>query len=719
MLLLPAVMHAQYDSDAVAPVAPSSSTNQQRYTQRGMNNNDPSDTASTSQTDSQGIVYNNVGETDSALSLKVFAFDATHRSVKLYKVYNPLVNPMEATEYDATDRFDGIFYTSLGRAGQSHKSIFPSTVLYTNRKSEPLSAKMDFDFNHLYTNAPHRHFHYQTQMPYTMLSYGSSLNKDYTIGIVHTQNLRPRWNMALNYDLTNSNGTYTNSKIKNNALNLTTNYYSEDARYQVQGTISHHNIEQQENGGVANDTTCWQSSNRSGVPVNMYNATNQWRSIDIAIHQSYNTVRQFEKIKPITVKLHDTVGIDTLYSENSGDSTMVLRPVVEERDSIIRVDTLAANNPGVFNSGVWGMDIKASRLRRNFYDTQASSWFYNLGTIDSTIYYDSTAFVQLSGDIYWTNDAYMSHRWHNPFIVTAGIRPEVSIMTYPSGKRNLGSLNLFANADISLGHLNLKANAEEVTGTNRNGDYRFQASAELKTGASTTLRFAALSEAQSPVQLFYHNEGCYQWDIDEYNKIKQQQLFFHLSHIKADTNKGLLRSVTFNGASTVITDNVWIGSDMQPVQGTESGILIQGEFSAHFKAGWFNIKTHDAVQHSTDIDVVRVPTLTSKNSVFADLYLFKRALHVTVGADIKYHTKYLADAWNPVLATFYRQDDVEVGNYAVVDLWLSLHVKQAIIYLKASHINSIVESNPHYFSIPHHPIEDFGLHWGVVWKFFN
>jgi hypothetical protein len=55
----------------------------------------------------------------------------------------------------------------------------------------------------------------------------------------------------------------------------------------------------------------------------------------------------------------------------------------------------------------------------------------------------------------------------------------------------------------------------------------------------------------------------------------------------------------------------------------------------------------------------------------------------------------------------------------VADFWLTLQIKRATIYAKVSHFNAPLERHPSYFSLPHYPMEDLGVYWGVVWKFFN
>jgi hypothetical protein len=99
--------------------------------------------------------------------------------------------------------------------------------------------------------------------------------------------------------------------------------------------------------------------------------------------------------------------------------------------------------------------------------------------------------------------------------------------------------------------------------------------------------------------------------------------------------------------------------------------------------------------------------------------LFNKALELQTGVDFRYHTAFYADAYNPSMAAFYRQNNIEVGNYIWMDIFASLQITHATIFLKLYHINSLWEKNPNYFVIPHYPGQDFTLQWGFVWKFFD
>ena len=673
-------------------------------------NNDEPDT--TQNREPEGIIFDNEEEADSVLTGYVFNFPQIFRSVKLYQYMHPSLDPTGVEFFNPVHRMDGNYFIDKGSLGQAHLSLYPFafetiTLSEIPRITTPLSLEWQTDANPIYRKYLHLKRYYQTLRPYTLLSYGSSLNEDYQIKVIHTQNIKPRWNVAFLYDLVSRDGLYTNSEVTNHILDATTNYYSKDARYQLQAGISFNRLRQQENGGVQNDTTCWDYTREAGVPVNMYTAQNQWRDFNIHIHQSYNTVRQFEYLKPKIQIVADSL----------------------KNDTIVSYDTILPHKPHTYNTGVFAWDIDFSKHRRIFYDSHADSWFYNTATLDTSFYYDSTAHYKLSSELYWTNDAYVDHRWHNPFIILFGIRPELNHIqfagqTFRNSSISELSVSPFAQVNLHLKSLELAASAEEVTGSIRNGDYRLNGNIRLDAGKHGIFNLTLLSEAQSPEMIYYHNEGCYTWNLNgNFNKIKRQQIALQYQMRKTDKDTGFLRYVETRTSAMLLSDNIWFSSTMQPTQGTKTGLLLQGTASTHLRFSWFNIQLQEMVQYSSDNNVIRVPLFASKNSLYADIFLFHRALHMQTGFDIRYHTKYYADGWNPVLGAFYRQDDVEVGNYLVTDFWITLQIKRASIYLKASHFNAPIENltsfTPAYFSLPHYPMEGFGLYWGVTWKFFN
>lgn len=698
-LLCPSLTVAQIDVSKLSRNLPNSSDN--TY------NNNYNDPDSSQNKEPEGIIYEVASESDSMLSAMVNNFMPAFRAVKVYEVQHPLISPHGVEFFNPVHGIDGFFYADRGALGQAHTDLAPFALetmrlLSFHEPSCPLAFTLQTDPFPVFRQRLHRFSMFQTHKPYTMLRYGSSLNKDYQIGVVHTQNIKPRWNFALRYDLTSRDGVYTNDGGTNHIVDLTTNYYSSDARYQLQAALSFNRMRQEENGGLLDDTTWMSGARRQGIPVNMYYAQNQWRDLVLDLHQSLNTVRQFQQVRPRIVSVVDSSGA---------------------YDSIAGYDTLLPRAPHSYNSGVFGFDLHLARHRRIFSDIQPDSWFYTFANLDTSVYYDSTTHYQLSADLYWTNDAYMNHRWHNPFVLLFGIRPELNNISYVAGKKSFFSVTPFAQASLDVGRFSLLARGEEVTGGERNGDYRLQANIELRLGRFSVMNLAALSQALSPDWLYYYNVGCYAWDNSDFRKVKRQQLAFAYSMNKPDSVGGHLRILQTRASASLVSDNIWLDASMQPSQGDASAMLLQTQALAQLRFGWFNIRTQQMLQYSSDDNVVRAPLFASKNSFYADFTLFRNTLRMQAGFDLRYHSPFKADAWNPILAAWYRQDDVKVGGYLVADFWLTLQIKRASIYLKASHFNAAIEDlaglTPNYFSLPHYPMEDFGLYWGVIWKFFD
>ena len=88
------------------------------------------------------------------------------------------------------------------------------------------------------------------------------------------------------------------------------------------------------------------------------------------------------------------------------------------------------------------------------------------------------------------------------------------------------------------------------------------------------------------------------------------------------------------------------------------------------------------------------------------------------GVTFKYFTKYHMNAYDPVLAEFYVQNDEELGGFPIVDLFFNAKVRQTRIFFVYEHINSLFSSKNEYFSAPGYPYRDGVIRFGIVWNFF-
>ncbi len=658
----------------------------------------------------KGIVYH-VDTPDSVLQGSVFMFHRLPAQAKILHLDHPVLTPTGAQFSDRLDGLNGDYYLTVTELGHPHLSLIPKF------DGKPGLVYKNNVYPGLYKTPLNITF-FQVQTPYTLLSYNSSLDKDYQVHVTHSQNINERWNVALDYHLISPEGVFSNSSATDHFLDLTTNYYSRDARYQLSAGFIWQKMMLGENGGLSNESifTRKSISNMGGIPVNYSNRFSNNRDRTVFVMQTFNTVRQFEWYRPIKESYIDTIPVDdtltvTRFDSVANDSVTVDTVITTFRyevfDTIVDYDTILPHSPHVYNTGVLGLDLQWDNQKYRF--------------VDSTLY------NRLSASLFWTNDAYMDHRWRNPLKLYGGVRPEMAWLQLDSGlysdtKVRQMALYPFARLEISpwpATELNIYAEAAPDM-SEYNLDARLEFPFRDTLGNSPQqLTLRAAVKAHAP-ELIYRaqtllRKANYSIDLKSIG----------IRQIEADYRYGDL--LQLHVAAHHISHNVWFAQHsladsstaLLPHQAEGSALLLQGRVNLNLTiTRWLHYDMQQHLQYSTDQEQIRVPFFASKNSVYADFNLFHNALHTQVGVDLRYHTAYKADGYDPSLQTFYRQNDVEVGNYFWADFFINLQVKRASIYAKAAHLNSFIEDRA-YCILPHYPSKQFGFFFGITWKFFD
>lgn len=689
-----------------------SNTNLSGTTRSPNRTNLPDSTASdtASENGPKGVEYH-VDIPDSVLQASVFIFHRPQHQVKIMKIEHPSLSPTGIQFSDCLDALNGNYYLSVTELGHPHLVVAPAFESTTG-----LIYKSNV-FPAFYKTPDNINF-YQVQNPYSLLSYNSSLDQDYQVHVTHSQNINDHWNFALDYHLFSPEGVFSNSSATDHLFDFNTNYYSPDARYQISAGFIWQRMVLGENGGLSNEDSYLNKriSNMGGIPVKNTGRLSNNNDHTVFVRQSYNTVRQFEWYRPIKESFIDTVAVydsvkyniyDTIAHDTVERDSVKISYRYDLRDTIVGYDTLQPHDPHVYNTGVFGLELQ--------WDNQ------KYRCVDSTLY------NRLSASLFWTNDAYMDHRWRNPLKIYGGIRPQLAWLVldeslytsatvrrtalYPFGRVEFSPwaatvLNVYAEAAPNLSEYNLDARLVFP--------FRDSVGNSLRN-----LTFRASVKSLQP-ELIYTTQ-CLRKDSPVANNLKA----IGLRKVEAEYMHGNLLQVQLTAQH--ISHNVWFkqysldesNTALFPQQSEGSALLLQGRINLNLTVfSWLHYDMQQHLQYCNDQEQIRVPLFASKNSIYADFKLFNNVLHTQVGTDIRFHTAYKADSYDPVLGTFYRQDEVEVGNYLWADFFINLQVKRASIYAKAAHINSFLEEHS-YCILPHYPAKQFGFFFGMTWKFFD
>ena len=615
----------------------------------------------------RGLVYHK--ETpDSVLQKKVFMFNYDPTSVWLDDVWNPTLSPTGVQLSDRLDAFNGNYYLGKGIVGHPHYGLFPDLTTGISTALQP-------DPNEGYAKRPDNIWFYQTMTPFTILDYQSSLDKDYQLRIAHTQNIRPGWNISFDYNLICPEGVYTSSGTKNHYLDATTNYFSPDSRLQATAGIIWQSFNIDENGGIADDIyfTSQLQSNRAGIPVNLYNNGTLHRETAAFVRATYNLVQQ----QP-SYRHRDSLAVRTI-----ADSITVV-------DTIDVTDTIYPSKPRTLNAGVIGAELSYDRRKR--------------------VFTDSTLWVDHGMRLFWTNDAYPDYRWNNPLKITVGINPHtVRAIIDDRDTLAIHDLYPFANISYNIGRSTFGADAM-LNGNISGPDYYLCGHYKLdfdSAGNTSLTLSAAMQNDGGDVRInadALANQGL------ALRPIKSERYELNFSGWE-----WLDISVRANHMS----HNFWYDTSLTVHQGNSDFWLFQAALSTNIEIGWLHIDMQQLLQHSTDQEQMPLPLWASKNSVYAEVKLFNRALTLQTGIDVRYLTAFNAPSYDYRTGLFVHQDEVSIGNYYWGDVFVNIQVKRASIYVKGGHINALWESNPNYFTLPHYPGRKFGLFWGITWLFFD
>jgi len=90
------------------------------------------------------------------------------------------------------------------------------------------------------------------------------------------------------------------------------------------------------------------------------------------------------------------------------------------------------------------------------------------------------------------------------------------------------------------------------------------------------------------------------------------------------------------------------------------------------------------------------------------------------GIDVHWKSSYMADGYDPITQQFYLQDEFNVYNYPVIDLFLNFRIKSFSAFLKFSHCNEYwLAPASSYFVTPLYPGQKKAFDIGVSWSFFD
>ncbi len=533
--------------------------------------------------------------------------------------------------------------------------------------------------SYLYT--PERVRFYNVKRPFTNLSYytsGQARIAEEQLRVTHAQNVSPSTGMNIEYQNRNTKGMYSSQRSKDKNFSYAVSHTGK--RYSIHGGYIYNMGEIRENGGIKRDSDVTDTIYNPpyAMEVNLRDAKNEFKWNSFYVTQAYG---------------------------------IPLQRVTDEDFSI-------ADKSSLF----FGHAFEYTQVKKKYTDTRANSsdfydhWYiYPNQSLDSIneMLLDNKLFVQIQpfdrDGIIGTIDAGIGYAMNNYYYF------DLNQYLYEGGKYKKNDTYVYGSIQGKLKkYIDWDAGIVYHPVGFRSQDLKLNATLGLSAyfrSRPVTLTVSGLFESRSPNfwEENYFSNHIY-WN-NSFDKETETRIEGKLEIPSVGFEAGVWQSM--------MQDRIYYGEDAKPRQ-HGGNISVSGLFvRKDFKAGIFRFNHRVLMQWSSNDNVVAVPAVSAYAAWFMDFHLVRDVLRMQLGIDGWYNTEYYAPAYSPATMQFYNQREKKLGNYPLMDAFLSAKWKRMRILVKLQHVNENLFGERNYFSVLHHPLNRRMFKLGFSWSFYD
>ena len=652
--------------------------------------------------------------------------------VKAYDL--PVPTHMRAWKLDTwtgvADSLQGIDSTYMHLPMRSHINDYSISNVSNSNLVSPLQSRIYFDrqktvdfiFADAYTPfiiTPQQVKYYHTTTPYSTVGYKKGFVSDLAqneINFSFTGNVSERVNLGMTIDYLNSYGRFANQEAKT-VLGSVFGSYNGD-HYSLQSSFTWNTLSNFENGGLLNTDDLLGVLKPEDMPVRMKGMSgfkylsgylNHYYSICVERERKVqykerdgagNWVKK-DSIKieyvPVTTFRHmfEVNNATKRYVEKSLSQSILpnaYRNISATNDSAACLtikNTLAVVFEEEFNTLLkFGATVYAmNEVQRHISPIGKAAPSIAIG--DSPFgnlieWYPDTAFYWVPDTLYgphWTNNTYIGGALYKNQgkYVHYGFDGNVCVLGYKIGEFQVNG-HLDAGFRIGKDSLTLMAKAYIK---NETPDYYLQ----------------------------HYQSNHYQWE----NNFGKTYRFYVGGAVAYPTQWVQPKlNVSFEN----IKNHIYFDANGSPQQAGENIQVLAADLQLNVTTPWVNLDNH-AIYQYTSSNKLPLPALTLYHNLYYHGCWFK-ALDTQIGVDMRYFTKYYAPILNPALGQFCIQDQEQVGNYPVMNVYANFYVRslRLKLFVQYQHINTLFMNKP-YFEMPGYPMAPGMFRAGLAWHFYK
>ena len=543
---------------------------------------------------------------------------------------------------------------------------------------------------------------YNTTRPYTEMSYMLGSVSEQMINILHTQNIKPNFNMAFQYRFINAPGSYKNQNTGHNNYRINGHYQSNNKRYTAYGIFIGNNLKSSENGGIASD---------SFLKDNRYNDR-------FLVPTRLGTTAQFGRNF-----FNTTITAGNLYNE----SIFLFKHQYDigQRDSIVVNDSTT-------------IKLFYPRLRFQHtlsYSKQKFQYQDNADSSGKRANYKNYFDYDITSGYPFFRDSWSI------------LENELSLISFPE-KNNL---NQFVKAGFSVQNLVAQFGADSNFTTSKyhnlilSGEYRNRTrNQKWDIAANGKFYFNGLNSGDYSAQFHlkrYINKKLGFIDLG-FQNVNRSPSFVHnaasnfpvvaQASLNKENSTRISASLLNDAKNFTVTGNYYIVSNYtyfnQFLKSQQEATLFNVlHISAQkiFKLRkniYLTSELH--LQQTAGNPPINLPLLFSNNRITYEAHWFKN-LYTATGLELIYHTPYKADNYSPMTGQFFYQDQFTLSNRPTVNAFFNFKIKTFKAFVRVENLNTLgnrtgtIGFTDNNFSAQYYPQQTFWFRLGIWWTFIN
>lgn len=619
------------------------------------------------------------------------------------KAYGALV---DTTILDTLHDYNHIFHPVFKKAlTASYIGNYGSPALDNNFFNRKFETNYFFaEGRDAYILSPSELDYYNTRTPYTRLDYTQSENRsknnETRFNVIHSQNITPWWNFTFRIDLAKSEGQYVAQDAKNNTVALYTSYNKD--QFNIYGGFISNSLRNFENGGITADSLLELEQDAEYWNVNLNSSESRFSSSYFFANGEYRFGKFInvgaeedgeEEFRPLMGFLYSFE-----YNSNKQEFT-------DEED---------LDNEFFENTYYPDSYIKDS-IRFNRVSNVIQIKQYE--NADKRYSFGKRAFLGLEFD-----------RGSMPNIVVENPNQK-DYPTWMFGPRpdDWESDSIVLRTDISYSNLYIGGGIFRETGKFWKWDF----SGKVYLRGRNTGQTELTGLIYKPIDFLGDSTASISFNGEITNKVANYfQDKFYSNHYSWYQNLDEEQRLTLGGEFkmparkfkvgakySIINNYIYNDETGTPNQTGDEILVMSAYLDKDFNYRRLHFRTRLLWQKVSEEKYIHLPEWSTFISTYYQ-FTISKVLFTQIGADMRYNTKYYADAYAPSTGLFFLQNEKEYGDYPYIDIYANLRLKRTRVFFKWMNIGTNFLDGE-YMTVPHYPMNRATFRLGVSWAFYD